>query len=135
MDMKSYEGMFLVDSGLGEFQVASEPVRNILERYGAEVLSLKAWDERRLAYEVLGRKRGLYILSYFKADPLKIREIENDCQLDERVLRALVLRRDRLTPEVINADTPATAPRMEPEGGEGYAPTDRPAEEPAEERA
>jgi small subunit ribosomal protein S6 len=99
-----------LDSGIPDFNTASEPVRNILTRYGADILAMKAWDERRLAYEILGRKRGLYVLSYFKADPLRVVEIEHDCQLDERVLRSLILRRDRLTDEQINADTPATRP-------------------------
>ena len=82
---KTYEGMFLVDAGNPDFNAASEPVRNILTRYEAEMLAFKPWDERRLAYEILGRKRGLYILCYFKLDPLKVHEVEHDCRLDERV--------------------------------------------------
>jgi len=84
---KTYEGMFLLDAGNPDFNAASEPVRNILTRYEAEFLTFKPWDERRLAYEISGRKRGLYVLTYFKLDPLKVREVEHDCRLDERVLR------------------------------------------------
>jgi len=119
---KTYEGMFLLDAGNPDFNAASEPVRNILIRYEAELLSFKPWDERRLAYEILGRKRGLYVLTYFKIDPLKVREVEHDCRLDERVLRALILRRDRLTPEEIAADTPATTVRAPAPAAEGAAP-------------
>ena len=134
MDTKqTYEGMFLLDAGNPDFNAASEPVRNILTRYEAEFLTFKPWDERRLAYEIMGRKRGLYVLSYFKLDPLKVREVEHDCRLDERVLRALILRRDRLTPEEIAADTPATTvrtPSAAPEGAtvpsEGVAPAEIP---------
>ncbi len=112
---KTYEGMFLLDSGTPDFQAASEPVRNILTRYEAEILSMKPWDERKLAYEIRGRKRGLYVLAYFTADPLKLREIEHDCELDERVLRNLILRKDKITQEVINAETPATSGVRAPE--------------------
>ena len=120
---KTYEGMFLLDAGNPDFNTASEPVRNILTRYEAELLSFKPWDERRLAYEIMGRKRGLYVLSYFKLDPLKVREVEHDCRLDERVLRALILRRDSLTPEEIAAETPATTIRVAPPApAEGAAP-------------
>jgi hypothetical protein len=42
--------------------------------------------------------------------------------LDERVLRALILRRDRLTPEEIAADTPATTVRAPAPVAEGAAP-------------
>jgi small subunit ribosomal protein S6 len=118
---KTYEGMFLLDAGQPDFQLASEPVRNILARYEAEVLVMKAWDERRLAYEIQGRKRGLYVLTYFKLDPLKVREVEHDCRLDERVLRALILRVDRpLTPEQLDAKTPAVLKtEAPPEGAPG----------------
>ena len=107
-EKKTYEGMFLLDAGNPDFQSASEPVRAILDRREAEVLSLKPWEERRLAYAIRGRKRGLYVLTYFKADPQLIVEIEHDCRLDERVVRALILRRDKLTEDEIQAETPAT---------------------------
>lgn len=105
--IKTYEGMFLVDSGNPDFNAASEPVKGILTRYGAEILSIKPWDDRKLMYEIKGRKRGLYILTYFKLDASKLVEVEHDCQLNERILRMLVLRRDTITEQEINADTPA----------------------------
>jgi len=121
MNKKMYEGMFLMDSGNPDFQAVSEPIRNILQRREAEVLALKPWEDRKLAFEIKGRKRGLYVLSYFKVDTQQLVEIEHDCALDERVLRSLILRRDELTEQIINADTPATtvpaAPiEMKPEG-------------------
>jgi len=108
-DKATYEGMFLLDAGNPDFQAASEPVRTILDRNEARALAIKPWDERRLAYEIKGRRRGLYVLSYFQAEPGRISEIERDCRLDERILRVLLLRRDGLTDEVIQAETPATS--------------------------
>ena len=113
--MKTYEGMFLLDAGNPDFQAACEPVRTILSRYQAQVLSMKPWEERRLAYEIAGRKRGLYVLIYFQAAPGAIVEIEHDCRLEERILRSLILRKDKISDEVVHAETPATAPRREPE--------------------
>lgn len=110
---KTYEGMFLVDSGK-DFQAASEPISTILERSKAEVLSLRPWEERRLAYSIRGQKRGLYVLAYFKADPERIGQLERDCQLNEDVLRVLILRRDRISDEEIQAETPATGSRGKP---------------------
>jgi len=106
---RTYEGMFLLDAGAGSFEAASEPIRTVLERVEAKVLAIKPWDERRLAYEIQGRKRGLYVLTYFQADPARITELEHDCQLSAEILRALFLRRDHLTEETINAETPATS--------------------------
>jgi len=103
----TYEGMFLLPSITGDFETAAQPVRNILERYGAEILTFKPWDDRKLAYEIAGHRRGLYVLCYFRLNTDKVREVEHDCHLDEQVLRVLILRKDRLTEEVINAPTPA----------------------------
>ena len=64
---QSYEIMFLLDAGNPDFNASSEPARVALEKNEAQILSIKPWDERRLAYEIHGRRRGLYVLAYFKA--------------------------------------------------------------------
>lgn len=106
---QSYEIMFLLDAGNPDFNAASEPARVALEKNEAQILSIKPWDERRLAYEIHGRRRGLYVLAYFKAPTPRLAEIERDCMLDERILRIMIIRRDDLTEEIINAETPATS--------------------------
>ena len=137
--LKTYEGMFLLESGNSDFESASEPVRNVLGRSQAEVLAMKPWDERKLAYDIKKHRRALYVLTYFKADPGLITEIENDCQLDERIIRMLIIRRDRLTDEEIAAETPATvasarrsAQASEPQPDQAGA-TPKPTGEPAAE--
>ncbi|MCK4275207.1 MAG: 30S ribosomal protein S6, partial [Phycisphaerae bacterium] len=104
---KTYEGMFLLEAGTPNFETACEPIRKVLDRNQAEILSIKPWDERKLAYEVRHHKRGLYVLTYFRTDPLRIAELEHDCQLNEQILRVLILHRDHLSDEQISADTPA----------------------------
>jgi small subunit ribosomal protein S6 len=105
-DKRTYEAMFLLDSGT-DFETASRPVQAVLERNQAEIAAIKPWEDRPLAYPISGRRRGLYVLSYFSVDPSKMPEIEHDCQLDERVLRALFVAKDKLTEEEIDAETPA----------------------------
>ena len=104
---RTYEGMFLVDAGKSDFEAAVEPIRNILARSQAEILSIKPWDEKRLAYQIRGRRRALYVLTYFKADPASTSDIEQHCELSEDILRVMILRHDNLTDEQINAKTPA----------------------------
>jgi len=106
--MKTYEAMFLLDAGNPDFEEAATPVRELLKRAEAETLSLKPWDERRLAYEIKGRRRGLYVLTYFKADPARLEAMEHDIQLDERILRAMILSADHVDEKVVQAETPAT---------------------------
>ena len=137
-ETKTYEGMFLVDTGKADFSQASQPVQSILDRNQVQVIAIKPWDERRLAYEVSGRKRALYVLTYFKADPLSITAIEHDCNLSDDILRVLILKRDNLTDEQIQTKTPAE--RAEESQTEPYeakdtaAPAPAPAPEPPREQ-
>ena len=89
---KLYEGMFLVDSAEAQnWDSVITTIKTILERAEAEIVSIKKWEERKLAYEINGKSRGTYILCYFKADGDRIREIERDVQLSERIMRILIL--------------------------------------------
>jgi small subunit ribosomal protein S6 len=99
-----YEGMFLFpQSAVADLQGASDHVMEILHRSGAEVSSFKKWDERRLAFEIRGNKRGLYFLAYFTVKGSKLHQIERDCNLSEKLLRAMITRADHVTDEMIQA--------------------------------
>lgn len=105
-----YEGMFLFPQTAGaDLGGALAHVESILGRAGAEIVSLCKWDERRLAYDIKGNKRGLYFLTYFKADRSKIAGIERDCNLSEQLLRAMILRADHVPTEEIEAADGRTA--------------------------
>lgn len=103
-----YEGLFLVDSAeaASDWDGVIGAIEKMLVRADAEVVSIKKWDERRLAYEVNGKERGTYILTYFNGDPAKITGIERDVQLSERITRVMILRTDVMEQEDIDKDTP-----------------------------
>lgn len=104
-----YEGLFLVDSALAasDWDGVLGTIRKFLERAGADIVSLKKWDDRRLAYEVEGKSRGTYILAYFHCEPSRVSGIERDVNLSERVLRVLILRADQMTQADLEKPTPA----------------------------
>lgn len=87
-----YEGLFLLSQQAStDLAAAVEHVQNILTRHQAEILVLRKWDERKLAYPIRGQKRGIYLLAYFKAPPSEVAGIDRDCVLSETVLRALII--------------------------------------------
>lgn len=99
-----YEGMFLFPtSSASDLQATSQWIHDLLGRVDAEILSFAKWDERRLAYDIRGNRRGIYFLTYFRADPTHLRELERVCNLDETLLRYMFLRADHVTDEVIEA--------------------------------
>jgi small subunit ribosomal protein S6 len=114
---KLYEGMFLIDSALtgADWDGIIVAIRKILEKAQAEIVSIEKWDDRRLAYDIKGKSRGTYILSYFKVDGAKIQDIEKSVRLSEKIMRVLILSGERLGPEDIEKDTPAMKLKKEKE--------------------
>jgi small subunit ribosomal protein S6 len=108
-EKKLYEGMFLVDSAkaASNWDGINAAIRRILERAGSEIVSMKKWDDRKLAYDIRGVGRGTYILTYFKADGGKIQEIEKAVHLSENIIRVLILSTEQMSKEDIEKDTPA----------------------------
>ncbi|MFO0831001.1 MAG: 30S ribosomal protein S6 [Phycisphaerales bacterium] len=99
-----YEAMFLIgQSQTGDLAAIIQHIDEIMQRGHATVISMKKWDERRLAYEIKGQKRGLYVLVYFRAPGDQLSHIERDCNLSEKILRAIVLRADHLTDDEMKA--------------------------------
>lgn len=119
--MNQYEAMFLIDPTFGaSFENCEAEIKRLMERAEAELVFCRKWDERRLAYRVNGRKRGVYVLTYFKAKPDKIASLERDVKLSEDLLRVLVLRADDITPEAMERAMVMGVPQPEEESfGEG----------------
>lgn len=93
-----YEGLFLLNQHAvaADFAGTVEFMREVFRRAEAEVIVLRKWEERKLAFEIRGQKRGVYLLAYFKARGTQIANIERDCNLSEQVLRCLILRADHI---------------------------------------
>jgi small subunit ribosomal protein S6 len=99
-----YEAMFLIGQNQsGDLAAIIQHIDEIMHRAHASVIAMKKWDERRLAYEIKGQKRGLYILVYFKAPNDQLAHIERDCNLSEKILRAQILRADHYTMDEMKA--------------------------------
>jgi len=100
----TYEGFFLFPQAVAaNLQGAIDHLEELLKRVDAEVVSLRKWDERRLAYEIKGNKRGVYFLVYFRADPARLTDLERGCNLSEQLLRSMVTRADHIPAEEIEA--------------------------------
>jgi len=99
-----YEGLFLFpQSQTADLQGALDHLQEILKRAKAEIISLRKWEERRLAYEIKGNKRGLYFLVYFRVRGDALVDIERDCNLSELLLRFMIVRADEVTQEQMEA--------------------------------
>lgn len=108
MVKKLYEAMFLVGSAdaAADWDGVNTTIRNVLGRAEAEIVSIDKWDERKLAYEINGHNRGTYILCYFRVEGGRIRDIERDVQLSERIMRVLILCAEGREKDDVEEDAP-----------------------------
>lgn len=114
---RTYECMCLLDNREVRkgWQPLKEAVTGLFKKHGAELLSARRWDERRLAYPIKGQHRATYLLSYFKADTQQLTALRRDLQFSEVVLRSLVLAAE---------DVPASAYEPEAEFDVNAIPVD-----------
>lgn len=122
-----YEGMFLIDSAeaAADWNGMIATITKILEKAKAEIVSIKKWDDRRLAYDIRAVERGTYILTYFRVEGGKVQEIEKSVQLSERIIRVLILNAEKMSAKDIEKETPAA--RAEKDGyREGQEPDSEP---------
>ncbi len=114
-----YEAMFLVDSAqaTADWEGTLSVINNILQRADAEVVSMRKWQERKLAYDIDRKSRGTYILCYFKADGRRIRGIEKDVQLSENVMRVLVLTTEKRPANMLERDITGVSEEKVAEAG------------------
>jgi small subunit ribosomal protein S6 len=88
--------MFIVDPTVSddEINTIQQRLRDLATSRGAEVKKIAPWERRRLAYEIKGKRDGIYILAQLRCPPTIVRELERQLAVAETVLRHMVVRLD-----------------------------------------
>jgi small subunit ribosomal protein S6 len=93
--MNRYEMIYIIDTGLEETarKELIEKVSALIEANGGEIEKVdETWGKRRLAYAIDYKTEGWYVLVNFKAPAELPRELERNLQINENVLRYLVVK-------------------------------------------
>ncbi|MEQ8850592.1 MAG: 30S ribosomal protein S6 [Phycisphaerales bacterium] len=103
-EKREYEVMLLASQAaaatLGELL---DHINEVFTRADADVIAMRKWDERRLAYEIDKQKRGVYFLAYIMCSPDQVARIERDVAISQQLLRVLITKADHLTREEMDA--------------------------------
>ncbi len=115
MPATCYDCFFLFDSNKYNRDpggVIAE-VHKSIEGLGGEILASRLWDERKLAFPINGHSKGTYWICYFNLEGTRLLEFNRACQLNESILRMMVIKVDpRLVePLVAHALGKAEMPR------------------------
>ena len=91
--INSYEALFIVDVEAGE-EAAKAVVTKFLNRIAknGEIVEVADWGKRRLAYPINDKPEGYYTVVTFKSAPEYPAELERRFNIDENVMRSLVIR-------------------------------------------
>ncbi len=112
-----YEGMFILDSNryAREASNMAGMIAELIEKCGGHMLANRLWEERRLAYPIDGHRKGAYWLTYFRLDPLKLAELNRQCEIHEVILRTLFLKVDpRISESLVSHALSGTTVRRAP---------------------
>jgi len=112
--MNRYELIYIIDTGLEETarKELVEKVSALISANGGEVEKVdETWGKRRLAYAIDYKTEGWYVLVNFKAPAELPRELERNLQINENVLRYLVVKleekRSAVKPRPVRPAAPA----------------------------
>ncbi len=93
--LNSYEVMFITDVSKGDEATEATVSKfvSIIES-NAEVIDVAKWGKRRLAYLINDMPEGFYTVVTFKSESAFPNELERLMNIDEAVMRSLVIRLD-----------------------------------------
>ena len=112
--MNRYEMIYIIDTGLEETarKELIEKVSGLITANGGEIEKVdETWGKRRLAYAIDYKTEGWYVLVNFQASPELPRELERNLQINENILRYLVVKlvekRSAVKPRPVRPAAPA----------------------------
>ena len=110
-----YESLFIVDVTGGEDAVKAsvEKFVGLITENSETVYEVNEWGKRRLAYPINDKPEGYYVVVTFKADPEFPAEFERLANIDENILRSMVIRLEseptvKVAEPVVEETAPAT---------------------------
>ena len=125
--INSYESLFIVDVTKGETETEAtvNKFMSVIEA-NAEVIDVAKWGKRRLAYAINDMPEGYYVVTTFKAAPEFPSELERLFNIDESIMRSMVLRLeyDAAEKKAAKVAAEAAAEAAEPVAEEAAAPAD-----------
>ena len=94
--MNKYEMMYIIDAALED-----APRKELIEKVSAQIAAnggvvekVDEWGKRRLAYDILKRSEGIYVVIDMTTTPEVALEINRRMGIDETILRTKLLRPD-----------------------------------------
>ena len=95
--MTNYEIMFIVKSTMEEPEIkaVAEDMQKIINNKKSKVIEFKEMGRRKLAYPIKKELSGYYYVMTVLADRATIAEFDRKAQINEKILRYLIIKKER----------------------------------------
>ncbi len=125
----TYETTFIVNASLDDPQIDAviEKAKDVIVKNGGEIVEIFKWGRKRFAYPIRKRNNGFYVVVVFRGSGELITRLERHYQLDENILRFLVIVLDK---KALQARAAAAEKAKEAAALAASAPTPAPAPAP-----
>ena len=94
--MRRYELMIILDPDLEErglsLRRSLDTFMNVIRQGGGTVEKVDIWGRRRLSFEIKKKAEGIYAVIDLTAEPVTVKELDRQLNLNESVLRTKLLR-------------------------------------------
>jgi small subunit ribosomal protein S6 len=107
---------------------AANTVDEMVKSVDGEMLASRLWNEQKLAYPIKGHRKGAYWLAYFRVEGEKLVKFNRACQLNDMILRHLVV---KLDPRLVDPMVAVAKGEVPAEPEETEAPAEEKKAEPA----
>lgn len=93
---RQYEVVFIVDPAADEDEVnrLTDNHKQIVTDQGGVITKAESWGKRPLAYEILHKKEGTFVLMEIEGSGREIAELERRMRVNDRIMRYLTVRVD-----------------------------------------
>ncbi|MFA6992633.1 MAG: 30S ribosomal protein S6 [Candidatus Gracilibacteria bacterium] len=90
----NYEIMLILFPNMGEEQTNKEltAIKGLITSEGGEFYHEDIWGMRDFAYMIKKQERGFYVVLNFVLEPGKLKEIENPLNLNQKLIRYLIVK-------------------------------------------
>ncbi|HXG36255.1 MAG TPA: 30S ribosomal protein S6 [Dehalococcoidia bacterium] len=92
--MRDYELLMVISPDLDNESVPAtvDRVQQFILERGGQITQVDNWGRRKLAYPIDRFQEGNYVVTQFRLDPARVRDLESTLQLAEDVIRHLVVK-------------------------------------------
>jgi len=92
--LRNYELVMIVSPEVADDDVSAtvDRVKAFIAEQGGDVKEVNPWGRRRLAYPIDRFREGSYVVAQLSLDPQRVRDLDNNLELADDVIRHLVVK-------------------------------------------